>query len=109
MTPDEINAAIALCSGYKKKKCPGGDIEWTGPDFEYIGRFFPDTTPSVIPNYHGSLDAIVPVIRAMPDAERSKVIDALISLNLKRSCQDDFLATPDEWCECYLKSKGLWK
>jgi len=97
MTPDEINAAIAETQGWKI--C---EANWLG---------FTDRNPSPrrIPNYHGSLDAIVPVVRAMERGEMVQVIMHLYHMMPITPVFNCYLSTPAQWCEAYLKAKGLWK
>lgn len=94
MTPNEINIAIAETQGWKI--C---EANWIG---------FTDRNPSprTFPNYHGSLDAIVPVVRAMPYLRKKAILHKLFNLT-----GSDYvsLATPAQWCEAYLKAEGLWK
>jgi hypothetical protein len=53
-----------------------------------------------------TLDAIVPVARAMPTAKKMAVIQILSTL----SGSDHFtLSTPAQWCEAVLREAGLWK
>jgi len=84
MTPEQINAAIAESLGLKP--------------FDPLGYAV------ALPNYHGSLDAIVPVVRALPEDDQESVFDWL-DVKASFNC----MATPAEWCEAYLKWKGLWK
>ena len=99
MNADEINIAIAETQGWR---------------IHPMDRFIvvPPNSPhsvqplNTIPNYRGSLDAIVPVVRAMPDLKRAKVIIELASICFG---QVICLATPSQWCEAYLKAEGLWK
>jgi hypothetical protein len=93
MTPKQINAAIAKSLGlkYVKSKNPNGDLY-------YISQ---------LPNYHGSLDAIVPVIRAMYRFDQDKVLTQLHKII--RWQELAITATPAQWCEAYLRAKSLWK
>jgi hypothetical protein len=102
MTPDQINAAIAETQGWNHYGCTGCAMslcvcnEWIHAESEW--------PTSNLPNYHGALDAIVPVIRAMPEEEQHQVIIELCRITLRSR-----FATPAQWCEAYLKAKGLWK
>ncbi|MEG7784136.1 hypothetical protein, partial [Listeria monocytogenes] len=49
------------------------------------------------PNYHGSLDAIVQVVR------KSNLL--FTDSDLQFLC----MAPPNIWCKYYLEKKGLWK
>lgn len=125
MNADEINAAIAETQGWRIKSIGGCNYlvppdtgVWKGSFDHFHDRivglkkvhslkeFFTRYAHAVTPNYHGSLDAIVPVVRAMPDLKRAKVIIELVSICLG---QVICLATPAQWCEAYLRSEGLWK
>ena len=99
MTPEQINAAIAETLGWV-------DIEPIAKDAANWGREGGWDGPlRRIPNYHGSLDAIVPVIREMHANQRYDFYTHLI-----RICKyETFLATPAQWCEAYLRAKSLWK
>lgn len=94
MNANEINAAIAENAGIVSRD-QHGELYHTH-----------DGYVRDCPNYHGSLDAIVPVVRAMPDLKRAKVIMELASICLG---QVICLATPAQWCEAYLRAEGLWK
>jgi hypothetical protein len=69
----------------------------------------------VPPNYHGSLDAIVPVVRAMPvtcengDRRHKDQVSVAIELGLICFPYPACLAAPAQWCEAYLKAEGMWK
>ena len=71
---------------------------------EYIG-----------PNYCESLDAIIPIIRKLPSNEIQRAIFILEEIIIKTInekteywCRLSNLATPEQWCEAYLKVKGKW-
>ena len=89
MTASEINAAIAESVGIKR--------------FDPLGYavFFPD--------YHGSLDAIVPVVRALDDDSRCQVVLQLVKITIQGPMFAGYFATAAQWCEAYLKSLNLWK
>ena len=97
MTPNEINAAIAKAVMSPKDIC-GCGLHWMQSNGKSCGNSIRD--------YHGSLDAIVPVVRDMPDYKRMKAIMELASICLG---QVICLATPAQWCEAYLRAEGLWK
>lgn len=94
MTPTEQNIAIAEIAGIVSK--------------DQHGKLYHTEEGYVrdCPNYHGSLDAIVPVVRDMPRAKQDIVLIALIDLSNYRASH---LATPAQWCEAYLRAEGLWK
>ena len=90
MTTAEINAAIAESMGWHfDAEFP----EYPWMDGEGEGH-------RSIPDFHGSLDAIVPVIRALDEDDFESVMDWL---------GYRVLATPAQWSEAYLRWKGLWK
>ena len=106
MTPSEINLAIALSEGWRLEnpaetrdnyKC------WVPPGKNPIKNCRYTERPK---DYYGSLDAIVPVIRAMTDDEQWQVI-----LKLRQIPGREFaeLSTPEQWCEAFLKAKSLWQ
>ena len=100
MTPDEINAAIAESVGWR--------IDDELEDGALMGTH-PSTGWDMVPDFHGSLDAIVPVVRAMDDDSRSQVVCWLFRLSVQGPLFSSHFATPSQWCEAYLKAKGLWK
>ena len=121
MTPDEINAAIAESLGARivrknfdhYKHSIGERWEWMdGTPCAYPGGglfghgWNLKANASELPNYHDSLDAIVPVVRAMNYQEKRIVMRELFNAS-----GNDYvaLATPAQWCEAYLKAKELWK
>ena len=114
MNADEINAAIAESVGYYQGT-------WTrderGRPMVPVQRWFHDSigpeylrgNPIAIPNYHGSLDAIVPVVRAMDDESMAQVALQLHRIAMARPLFSCYVATAAQWCEAYLKSLNLWK
>lgn len=121
MKADEINAAIAKAQGWKRTEFPnknkiGQDLsrgivwcEWTHPILRPVDDdpgYDPWHSQIALPNYHGSLDAIVPVVRAMPYLRKKAVLHKLFVLTSNEYVS---LATPAQWCEAYLKAEGLWK
>ena len=103
--PDQINSAIAESLGWIPHLLSNGEKmnppRWIpcGGNGEF------SHTQKTMPNYHGSLDAIVPVVRALDSDDIETVIEWLMDIT-KGFCA---LATPAEWCEAYLQWKGLWK
>lgn len=97
MKPEEINAAIAKSQGWKWIKVHNA---WRSPNSR--------CGTSGLPNYHGSLDEIVPVVRALPYLEWDDVMIELMHMS-EEAGHEMALATPAQWCEAYLKAKGLWK
>ena len=95
MKPDEINAATAESLGWHF------DAEF--PEYPWIDS--EGEGHRSYPNYHGSLDAIVPVVRAMDNDDKETVTEWLMDITKEFTG----LATPAEWCEAYLQWKGLWK
>jgi len=66
------------------------------------------------PNYHGSLDAIVPVVRAMIFSRRHAVFAQLREIQkfqsgLYPAPNGLLLSTAAQWCEAVLREAGLWK
>lgn len=100
MTPNEIKSAIATSLGW-------ADIEPIAQDDAPWGREGGMDGPlRRVPDYHCSLDVIVPVVRAMPEDEREEVISRMPEITRGYiMC----LATPSQWCRAYLAQKGLWK
>ena len=100
MTPEQINGAIAEIHGWENICYSGARDRWDGNPPRLNKRL-------EIPNYHGSLDAIVPVIRELDYFEKDAVFNELwlLSPNFKEA----ILATPAQWCEAYLRAKSLWK
>jgi hypothetical protein len=98
MTPTQQNIAIAETQGWTYIE----RLAFTGIPKGSRGN----ADARVIPNYHGSLDAIVPVVRAMPMAKQDIVLIALIDMSNYRASH---LATPAQWCEAVLRAEGLWK
>ncbi len=99
MTPEQINAAIAEFHGWYK-------VHWNEDGLQ-DGLIA--CSLEGIPNYYGSLDAIVPVVREMDDTAMAQVIVELHRLSIEGQLFSCYVATPAQWCEAYLKSKGLWK
>ena len=97
-SPHEINIAIAETQGWTYIE----RIAFTGIPKGSRGN----ADARVIPNYHGSLDAIVPVVRAMTAYKKAKVICALADMCFGHAL---CLATPAQWCDAYLRAEGLWK
>jgi len=93
MTKNEINIAIHQSLGWKRL----ASGQWCRDIHEGVAWELPD--------YHGSLDAIVPVVRSMPFLERLSVLARLEAI--ADSSEDALLATPAQWCEAYLRAKGL--
>ena len=85
MTPDEQRIAIATDRG------------WAHAHVE----------PYAFPDYYRSLDAIIPAIRELPQLLQDRVICFLA--RHWRGFHSFSLATPAQWCEAYLRAKGLWK
>ena len=100
MKPDEINAAIAESQGWHR-------IQWN-EDSELTGYSPTGTLRDPIPNYHDSLDAIVPAVRAMDDDSRSQVVLRLANMN-SGPLFAAYFSSPAQWCEAYLKARNLWK
>jgi hypothetical protein len=97
MTPAEINAAIAESLGWRSVGYISGyGVKYPGVNEKGEVAFTPD--------FYGSLDAIVPVNGALPDDDKESVMDWL-----KTKDSYPALATAGEWCEAYLRWKGLWK
>ena len=94
MNANEINAAIAENAGIVSR-------DQHGKLYHTEDGYVRDC-----PNYHGSLDAIVPVVRDMPDYKRMKAIMELADMCFGHAL---CLATPAQWCEAYLRAEGLWK
>ena len=124
MTPDEINAAIAESLGARivrknfdhYKHSIGERWEWMDgtpcghPGGGLFGHGWNLKASAIeLPSYHGSLDAIVPVVRAMMDEQMQKVIANLAIITLHDGYFAEYVATPAQWCEAYLKAKGLWE
>lgn len=121
MTPEEINEAIAESVGlepmfavekggffYRPNSCGyTSSILEAGRYTEQAARreLVSGEPMSIVPlplhNYHGSLDAIVPVIWQLPEDKREAVKEYL-------PCDSADIPTASQWCEAYLKSKGLW-
>jgi hypothetical protein len=113
MTPEEINAAIAKSQGFffvKESTDPFTSVYSCVP-FKNGGKFlgFLEHGPSPFPNYYGSLDAIVPVVRAMETGEMAQVIMQLYHINPITPVFNCYVATPAQWCEAYLKARNLWR
>jgi hypothetical protein len=98
MTPDQINAAIAESQGWRTVE---GEFR--------LGFYNGSKLPAEFPNYHGSLDAIVPVARAMPKPEYQRAVLELCKITIHGEAFSAYVATPEQWCEAYLKAKGLRK
>lgn len=107
MTPEEINAVIAETHGWSHYGCTGCAMspcvcnEWIHAESNG-----PTNEP---PNYYGSLDAIVPVVREMDDNEMGRVVLELNRISMSGPLFSCYVATPAQWCEAYLKAKRLWK
>ena len=113
MTPQEINIEIAKANGWT-------EIQWaelTNPreasEWKQFCRDTERTKCLWIPNYYGSLDAIVPIIRVFTSAAAFHEIDKFYNeLRAIRPHYTDIglLASfPNQLCEAYLKAKNLWK
>lgn len=108
MKPEEINKAIAESVGWKGIYQRGVDACMVGWNGELpSGKDIHGKGSCPIPNYHGSLDAIVPVVRALPYLEWDDVMIELMHMS-EEAGHEMALATPAQWCEAYLNAKGLW-
>lgn len=102
LTNEEIRIKVAESLGWKHYGCTGCShlpclcTEYIAPDAETIGE---------LPNYPESLDAIVPVIRALPAEDQWAIFETLLEVvpaKYPAAC-----ATAKEWCLAYLKTKGI--
>ena len=59
-----------------------------------------------VPDYHGSMDAIVRMVSAMPIAKKMAVLYKLFVIT---GIEYVLFATPSQWCEAVLREAGLWK
>ena len=129
MTASEINAAIAKNAGiaplfavekggmyYREGGCGYTDAishagRYTEADAkrELVSGEPMSIVPLPLPNYHDSLDAIMPVVRALDDDSRCQVVLQLVKITIQGPMFAGYFATAAQWCEAYLKSKGLWK
>lgn len=118
MTENEINIAIAETQGAKWYLHASGYSWLSFGKLDDHPQWSPIEKPSdlskilignSVPDYHGSLDAIVPVVRAMPIHKQSKVVDILDRKLGHPSITLICLATPAQWCEAVLREAGLWK
>jgi len=112
MTQTEINIAVAESINWQPPPEEMGNITHGG------GRFMSseEWREAHRPDYYGSLDAIVPVVRAMPALDIQSVImelNQIINRNPPEGShywtRNPELATAPQWCEAYLRAKGLWK
>lgn len=69
-----------------------------------------------VPNYLGSLDVIVPMVRESLFSVRHATLRELrevMSCGLSEDViiaeRETALATPRQWCEAYLRARRLWK
>ncbi len=112
MSPEEINVKIAESLGWKLVPFQVLSTKYVGihsPDGIRRGDVY-DTAKDIAlqwkqiaPNFAGSLDAIVPVIRNDPDCwaiftEVAALVDAKFPAAT---------ATAEQWSIAYLKTKGL--
>jgi len=113
MKPEEINKAIAESVGIEIYEEPDGSRLWSAkgsPDCsQRCGISYEHAQKVCLPNYHDSLDAIVPVVRALPKSEYQLTILALCKVTIYGEAFSAYTATPEQWCEAYLRVKGLWK
>ena len=112
MKPEEINKAIAESVGIEIYEEPDGSNLWSAKGSPHChkrcGLSREHAIAVCLPDYHDSLDAIVPVVRALQKDEMTRVIVALCKVTIYGKAFSAYIATPAEWCEAYLKSKGLW-
>lgn len=94
MTPRQINVAIAKANGWRNIAYSGARDRVDGN--EQGGQ------RAEIPNYHESLDAIVPIVRDSDPEIRLKTMQFLCNMFLEYTP----LATPAQWCKAYLKAIG---
>jgi hypothetical protein len=106
MTQQEINTAIAESIGWHNIQCnPINPSQLAGTKLNQPVSDLGNPLLG-IPNYECSLDAIVPVVRAMDIHSQDE-----FAKELYKATPDTLaiLATPAQWCEAYLKSRNLWK
>jgi len=95
----EINTAIAEIAGIVSK--------------DQHGKLYHTEEGYVrdCPNYHGSLDAIVPVVRDKFKTNKEMAWYVFnLHLVVKGATEfDSYFAAADKWCEAYLRALQLWK
>jgi hypothetical protein len=115
-TPTEQNIAIAETQGAKWYLHASGYSWLSFSKLDDHPQWSPIEKPSdaskivvgdSVPDYHGSLDAIVPVVRAMPTAKKTAVLCVLCANTADTEAA--LTATPAQWCEAVLREEGLWK
>ncbi len=74
-----------------------------------MGGNFGGRTQVRLPNYHGSLDVIMPVVRALDEREVRAVTVELRKVRTTKHIYHAYTATPAQWCEAFLRAKNLWK
>jgi len=100
----EINIAVAKTIGYAviqeyNSLVDGRPVKW----WRQLSNAGTDCTTENLPDYCGSLDAIVPLIRALPPLVCSKAVERLFNNVKGYSC----LATAREYAVSYLEAKGV--
>ncbi len=87
------------------------------PDYCLIGLrkgvHQPDDAPVSIPDYFGSVDAIMPAVRELPAAMRSvflsRLADVLIESGLREISTFDYAAaTAEQHAEAFGRTLNLW-
>lgn len=95
MTPEQINETIAHETGIVS-------ADQHGPLYKTDGGYVRDC-----PDFYGSLDAIVPVVRGSDSI--NDVFDELFLILGSAHPVTMSMAAPSQWCEAYLRAKGLIK
>lgn len=129
MTLTEIQIACAECAGYRiaalNEEGTQGTVLWaTIKGDKYVSKWEWDTRlakcePTLktvlaeLPNYPESRDAIVPLIKDLPEDKHKEFLMRLrvIVGDEKKEKHSDFwvvCATPLQLCIAYLKTKGLY-
>ena len=97
LTNEEIRIKVHEALGWTKRMQGPTHYAWSRGDYwHYLHE---------VPNYTESLDAIVPVIRALPTTEQWAIFETLLEVvpaEYPAAC-----ATAKEWCLAYLKTKGI--
>lgn len=97
LTDEEIQIKVHEALGWTKRTQGPTHYAWSRGDYwHYLHE---------VPNYSLDLNAIVPIIRNMPETDQWAIFEALLAIvpsEYPAAC-----ATAKEWCLAYLKTKGI--
>ena len=125
MKPEAQRIAIAEARGWSVTSNPDGQgVKWIGPNGEGLhggGKhgwgFNDEPIHSTLPDYLNDLNAIMPVVQELPLYQFVEVANYLRKLvktsdgltEAVRMALTIALATPEQWCEAFLRTIGKWE